>query len=128
MARKLLGSPSHFLESPERFVEQIWGSPYRRHAALFLLEPIFLLAALAELPPRQLRYLQALVDRVRIIPNGTVDIHSDNDERYALKLALFERLLAVMKGKDVDAAPVMHGDGWEGGWGEYMTITWKLLG
>lgn len=128
MARKLLGSPSQFLRSPERFTEQISGSPYRRHAALFLLEPIFLLAGLADLPPKQLHYLQELVDRARTIPNGTLDVHSDNDDRFAQKLALFERLLAVMQGKDVDAAPAMDGVGWEGGWGEYMTLTWKLLG
>lgn len=97
-----------------------------RHSALFLLEPTFILAYVSRAQGRTLDYLHELLQYAKTIQPGVVDVNSDNDERYFRKLALFERILKFMQGGSLSDAPTMDGEGWEGGWGEFMAITWGL--
>ena len=98
-----------------------------RHSALFFLEPTFILVYVSRPQDKILNYLEALLQYAKTIQPGVVDVNSDNDERYFRKLALFERILKVMQGGRLSDGPTMDGEGWEGGWGQFMAITWGLL-
>ena len=128
IARQELEKTARAFSTPEQFFMSLWDKADRRHLCLFILEPTFIMAQLSRPSQDTLKYLETLVDYAKTVPNGTVDIYSDTDERYLAKLALFEHMLATMKGAHSQAASMMAGDKWEGGWSQFMTLSWKMLG
>jgi hypothetical protein len=95
-----------------------------RHSALFLLEPTFLLAHLAQVSATMLDYLNDLLQFAKTIQPAPVDDKSDNDARFFRKLALFERVLMIMQGEELSDAPAMDGEAGKG----VGATTWRSPG
>lgn len=113
--------------NPADYYKDTTGKPRARHNTCFLLEPTFLLADIlaqdAPLSTEIKQYLERLMQHAKTIQPGDLETQSEEDVRYFAKLALFDKILAKLKLKDDQA----DGKGWEGGWGEFMTVTWGLI-
>lgn len=100
-----------------------------RHYVLFALEAVFILAGVAmEGGPQEsvTSWLASLVAFARSVPASEMEQDVDNDQRYGLKLAWFERQLARWTGQPVaDVDP--DGSAWEGGWNQRSRLAWALI-
>lgn len=68
------------------------------------------------------------MEYTKTVEKGDIETPAEDDVRYFAKIALFEKILASIRGEDEVAQKVcMDGTGWEGGWGDFMTVSSNLL-
>ena len=115
---------------PADFFSKLAHRARPRHYALFLLEPTFILASLTSSngipPPPILKYLGNLVEFVSSVEQGQIEKEVDADERFFAKLAFFGKILDSWHGASGDPWE-MDGNGWPGGWSDWMKVSWDVI-
>ena len=102
--------------SPEKFFGRELQRTRPRRYVLFTLEPTFIIASNISSPPPDeiLRHLDTLITFAKTVKPGDIEIVAEDDQRYAMELLWFEKILKHWRGKVTDNK--LDGSPWEGGW------------
>ncbi|WVQ83355.1 hypothetical protein IAT38_005494 [Cryptococcus sp. DSM 104549] len=107
-----------------------------RHYALFMLEPLFILADLSRssassaLPADVKAYMEEMVRYAKTTEPGEMERPLEEEGRYERKMAWFERMLdrwAGVREGELLGKVEPDGEGWEGGWDLRMMMVWGFV-